>query len=276
MFTMYPTTETLVKSTVLFYKETSPSCISPSTCSCSFSRTVLYLYLSKNSDTYLPRNVQYMCLFSTKKSPLVVSFQETSRLMLYQFVSWGFERKSAVDYTLSSPSHLFSLPFLPPPISSPSSLLSPFPFPLPSLSPLSSPPSPFLSPLSLLPRFHKEQEKRKHHEQLKHPASKEQLEEVWRADDGMTEEEFRPKTFFMMHGKTRCLRSQLGLGLMGGALLGGTLGPWLLRYEFKCLSFTFSKASVEMERCYQLETYHPCFLQSSESQWRKCKMTLNL
>ena len=39
----------------------------------------------------------------------------------------------------------------------------------------------------------------------------------------MTEEEFRPKTFFMMHGKTKCLRSQLGLGLMGGALVGGAL-----------------------------------------------------
>ena len=120
---LYPTTETLVKSTVLFYKETAPSCISPSTCSCSFSRTV-YLYLSKNSDTYLPRNVQYMCLFSTKKCPLVVSFQETSCLMLYQFVSWGFERKSAVDYILSSPSHLFPLPSLSPPLSSPDSIRS--------------------------------------------------------------------------------------------------------------------------------------------------------
>jgi len=40
-----------------------------------------------------------------------------------------------------------------------------------------------------------------HHDRLEHPASKQQLEDVWKGDDDMKEEEFEPKTFFMMHGE---------------------------------------------------------------------------
>ena len=39
------------------------------------------------------------------------------------------------------------------------------------------------------------------HERLKHPASKEQLEDVWENQDGFNKEEFDPKTFFFLHDK---------------------------------------------------------------------------
>ena len=42
-----------------------------------------------------------------------------------------------------------------------------------------------------------------HHDRLEHPASKQQLEDVWKGDDDMKEEEFEPKTFFMMHGEPK-------------------------------------------------------------------------
>lgn len=49
-------------------------------------------------------------------------------------------------------------------------------------------------------KFEKEQEERKHHEKLKHPASKEQLEDVWEHDDGFAKDSFDAKTFFHLHG----------------------------------------------------------------------------
>lgn len=64
---------------------------------------------------------------------------------------------------------------------------------------LLSPPQTTLPFLSL--RFRKEREKLTHHDRLEHPASKQQLEDVWKSDDDMKEEEFEPKTFFMMHGE---------------------------------------------------------------------------
>lgn len=37
-------------------------------------------------------------------------------------------------------------------------------------------------------------------EQLHHPGSKQQLEEVWEKQDHMENQEFNPKTFFYLHG----------------------------------------------------------------------------
>ena len=48
--------------------------------------------------------------------------------------------------------------------------------------------------------FKKKQEERKKHEKLPHPASKDQLEEVWENEDGMEKNKFDSKTFFHMHG----------------------------------------------------------------------------
>jgi hypothetical protein len=46
----------------------------------------------------------------------------------------------------------------------------------------------------------KEEKERRKHEPLKHPASKEQLEDVWRNEDGIKDTKFDPKTFFHLHG----------------------------------------------------------------------------
>ena len=43
------------------------------------------------------------------------------------------------------------------------------------------------------------QERRKH-QPLVHPASREQLEDVWQKHDGFKDEDFNPKTFFNLHG----------------------------------------------------------------------------
>lgn len=43
------------------------------------------------------------------------------------------------------------------------------------------------------------QKKHKEHEKLKHPGSKDQFEEVWEKDDKMEDQDFDPRTFFMMH-----------------------------------------------------------------------------
>lgn len=47
---------------------------------------------------------------------------------------------------------------------------------------------------------HKElQEKHKQHEKINHPGSKDQFEEVWEKEDHLDDQDFDPKTFFMMH-----------------------------------------------------------------------------
>ncbi|KAL8572788.1 hypothetical protein ACOMHN_024964 [Nucella lapillus] len=43
------------------------------------------------------------------------------------------------------------------------------------------------------------QEKHKEHEKIQHPGSKDQFEEVWEKEDKMEDQDFDPKTFFMMH-----------------------------------------------------------------------------
>ncbi len=52
----------------------------------------------------------------------------------------------------------------------------------------------------LLNRFQQAREKLRQHEKLKHPASREQFEDIWEQEDGMSEEDFDPKTFFHLHG----------------------------------------------------------------------------
>ncbi len=37
-------------------------------------------------------------------------------------------------------------------------------------------------------------------QQVHHPGSKQQLEEVWEEQDHMNKNDFNPKTFFVMHG----------------------------------------------------------------------------
>ena len=49
--------------------------------------------------------------------------------------------------------------------------------------------------------FQDMQKKLKDHEHLRHPASKEQLEDVWEHQDGLNKEDFDPKTFFHLHDK---------------------------------------------------------------------------
>ena len=49
--------------------------------------------------------------------------------------------------------------------------------------------------------FQEMQKKLKDHEHLRHPASKEQLEDVWEHQDGLNKEDFDPKTFFHLHDK---------------------------------------------------------------------------
>lgn len=40
------------------------------------------------------------------------------------------------------------------------------------------------------------------HEPVHYPGNKAQLEEVWEKQDHMDPEDFNPKTFFMIHGRT--------------------------------------------------------------------------
>ena len=49
--------------------------------------------------------------------------------------------------------------------------------------------------------FQTEHEKRKHHEKVNHPGSKDQFEEVWEEQDHLEGEKFNPYTFFSLHGK---------------------------------------------------------------------------
>ena len=41
----------------------------------------------------------------------------------------------------------------------------------------------------------------KQHESLLHPGGRKQVEEVWKKQDGLVDEDFDPKVFFFMHGK---------------------------------------------------------------------------
>ena len=45
----------------------------------------------------------------------------------------------------------------------------------------------------------------KKHEPLKHPASRQQLEEVWKEHDGLGDEKFDPRVFFFLHGLCVCV-----------------------------------------------------------------------
>lgn len=54
--------------------------------------------------------------------------------------------------------------------------------------------------MSFINRLKKLADERKVHERLLHPASKEQLEDVWKTDDGFKDEQFDIKTFFHLHG----------------------------------------------------------------------------
>lgn len=47
--------------------------------------------------------------------------------------------------------------------------------------------------------YQEEMEKRKHHEKINHPGSKDQLEEVWTEQDKLEEDQFNPNTFFQLH-----------------------------------------------------------------------------
>ena len=49
--------------------------------------------------------------------------------------------------------------------------------------------------------FQAEREKLRHHEKINHPASEEQLEDVWEKEDGLNRDDFDPKTFFHLHDK---------------------------------------------------------------------------
>ncbi|CAL4121295.1 unnamed protein product, partial [Meganyctiphanes norvegica] len=66
--------------------------------------------------------------------------------------------------------------------------------------------------LNALDEEHKKQEEQKHEEEMKkhkehpklhEPGSKQQYEEVWEEQDHMKSEDFDPKTFFKLHGKTK-------------------------------------------------------------------------
>ena len=50
-------------------------------------------------------------------------------------------------------------------------------------------------------KYQQQQEEMKRHEKLKHPASKEQLEDVWENEDGFNKDAFNAKTFFHLHGE---------------------------------------------------------------------------
>lgn len=45
-------------------------------------------------------------------------------------------------------------------------------------------------------------EKHKNHEKVHHPGNKAQLEEVWEKQDHLDKQDFDPRQFFMLHGKT--------------------------------------------------------------------------
>lgn len=49
--------------------------------------------------------------------------------------------------------------------------------------------------------FQQKQEKLRAHGKLHHPASEQQLEDVWEKEDGMDRDKFDPKTFFHLHDK---------------------------------------------------------------------------
>lgn len=49
--------------------------------------------------------------------------------------------------------------------------------------------------------FRRKQEKLRTHDKLHHPASEEQLEDVWEKQDGLDRDKFDPKTFFHLHDK---------------------------------------------------------------------------
>ena len=42
-------------------------------------------------------------------------------------------------------------------------------------------------------------EKRKHHERVNHPGSRDQLKEVWEEQDHLEADKFNPGTFFKLH-----------------------------------------------------------------------------
>ena len=50
-------------------------------------------------------------------------------------------------------------------------------------------------------QYEEMQQRMREHEKLRHPASKEQLEDVWEHQDGLPGEAFDPKTFFHLHDK---------------------------------------------------------------------------
>ena len=49
--------------------------------------------------------------------------------------------------------------------------------------------------------FRQKQERLRGHEKLHHPASEEQLEDIWEREDGLDRKKFDPKTFFHLHDK---------------------------------------------------------------------------
>ena len=50
-------------------------------------------------------------------------------------------------------------------------------------------------------KMKEQRKKHKDHDPVNHPGSKKQFEEVWNDEDEMVDEEFNPKTFFMLHDK---------------------------------------------------------------------------
>ena len=101
---------------VLLYQEMSPSCIVPNSSFVFKKCSVLVSYQLRTPVPSLPRNV--LVLLSPS-----CSFLETSCLVLYQFVSWGFAVKT-VSNGLEIRG-LYNIPSLPFP-SLPPSLPSPF------------------------------------------------------------------------------------------------------------------------------------------------------
>ncbi len=49
--------------------------------------------------------------------------------------------------------------------------------------------------------FQNQQKKLRSHEKLHHPASEQQLEDVWEKEDGLDKDNFDPRTFFHLHDK---------------------------------------------------------------------------
>ena len=95
----------------------SPGCIFTNSCFMFKKCSVLVSYQLRTLVPSLPRSLQYMCLYSC---PLVGIFLETSCLVLYQFVSWGFDVNGLeIRGLYDIPS--FPFPSLPPSLSSLSS-----------------------------------------------------------------------------------------------------------------------------------------------------------